>query len=316
MRLFSSYFTKYIGSRSVCEMRKNWEKKLRFLATIVFILLSTPFFITVLFYNQLALAPGNRFMQRNRALFATLSVSLWIPFLGLNVCTQISEKLLRPRMHPALFLVTHQSFSDALILALVFWMFRHRLGPGVALYKRELAGVPILGQLQKYSGNIPLARSGDVEAAKRSLAVAARRSREGYHVSGFPEGSRRRTVSTGKKDQLFPLKKGFFHLINDLKSDVEVFVVVLKGSLRSWPVGNIVPDPGNLVTVRVSDPVLVSQGTDVEKLREHMTEKMGDEIEALYSSDEGGRVSFARVLGFETILSVVPVVGVIISFFM
>jgi hypothetical protein len=54
----------------------------------------------------------------------------------------------------------------------------------------------------------------------------------------------------------------------------------------------------------------------VEKLREHMTEKMGDEIEALYSSDEGERVSFARLLGFETILSVVPVVGVIISFFM
>lgn len=294
---------------------KMWEKKIRFVITVIFICVQTPFFITVLFYNALLFAPGNKFMQSNRALFATLSVSMWAPWLGLKISTQITPKLSSPGILPRVFLCTHQSFADAIVLALVFWLFRKPLGPGVALYKRELASVPILGQLQKYSGNIPVARSGDVEAAKRSLATAARRAREGYHVSGFPEGSRRRTPSTGKRDQLLPLKKGFFHLISDDLGQVEIFPVVLKGSLRAWRAGSAVPEPGNKVTVRVGEPVVVSARTDVETLRITMTERMGEEIESLYEISDSDDINYLRSFGFEMVLSVIPMCAALISFF-
>ena len=291
----------------------------RFLISLIFILIQSPFFITVLFYAHLFPA-GSALVRRTRATFATLSAAMWTPFLGLRVSTQISPAILQRTANnrTRMFLSTHQSFSDALIVALLFWLFRRTLGPGVALYKQELGRIPIMGQLQRFSGNIPVARSGDTEAAKRALAVAARRSREGYHVSGFPEGSRRRTPSTGN-DQTLPLKKGLFHLVKSLceeGKEVEIFPIVFSGSFRSWPLGCSIPVGGSKVSVRVGDPVVVSGAIDVDsltnefsKIFSHEIAKMAPRYDPELAFANGHEVSFTSVFGFETLLALVPVVG-------
>ena len=296
----------------------------RFVITVLFIAIQSPFFITVLFYNFIVFPSWNRFMKRNRALFATLSISMWIPWLGLRVAIQPSLQLPEPsRRCRIMFLCTHQSFSDALVLALVFWLLRHQLGPGVALYKKELGKAPVLAQLQRYSGNIPVARSGDVEAAKKSLCEAAQRSREGYHVSGFPEGSRRRTVSTGKRDQVSSLKKGFFHMVSEQDSFATtlIYPVVFVGSMRSWPMGRFVPVDGSEVTVRIGKPVEVGpsdHAMSVDELRDQFQTRLGDEVERSYEEKSNlskVEISFLRVLGFEMICSCVPVIGSIAAFY-
>jgi 1-acyl-sn-glycerol-3-phosphate acyltransferase len=210
-----------------------------------------------------------------------------------------------------------------LVLALVFWVYRQSIGPCVALYKRELGKLPILGGLQRYAGNIPVARSGDVEAAKRSLGEAAVRAREGYHVSGFPEGSRRRTLSTGKRDQIQTLKKGFFHLISELAREkpVEVYPVVYVGSYRSWPIGSVLPISGSQVTVRVGDPILVENDqVDMEVLRSQVSDRL--ETELIMSGSpcvseafqRGYEMNFFKIFGVELILSVVPFLGALICY--
>lgn len=298
------------------------ESAVRLIRTIIFIAFQAPFFLTVLFFNALLLNPSNWVMKRNRALFATLSAAMWIPFLGLSVDTQISQHLVFKKSKAIkLFLCTHQSFSDAVVLALIFWMFRHELGgPGVALYKQELGKLPILGAIQRYSGNIPVARSGDVDAAKRSLGEAARRAREGYHVSGFPEGSRRRTASTGTRSQIQPLKKGFFHLVNDLLSQqdtiIEIYPVVFVGSFRSWPKGHTVPVRDAKVLIRIGDPVVIEKPCDVDAIKDQMSHKLGVELETAWSiSSESTKLNLWSIFGFETICSVIPTIGFIFSLF-
>ena len=296
------------------------ESSFRFVRTVLFIAFQAPFFLTVLFYNALFLSPSNWLMKRNRALFATLSAAMWIPFLGLSVDTQISQRLPSKKSKAIkLFLCTHQSFSDAVILALIFWMFRHEIGgPGVALYKKELGKLPVLGAIQRYSGNIPVARSGDVEAAKRSLGEAAQRAREGYHVSGFPEGSRRRSASTGTRSQIQPLKKGFFHLVNDLlaqtSATIEIYPVVYVGSLRSWLPGHAVPVKDARVLIRIGDPLVVEQQCEVEALKDQMADKLGEELATAWTTaSDSQNLNLWSIFGFETICSVIPTIGFIYS---
>ena len=296
----------------------------RFATTLAYIAVQAPFFIAVLFYSSF-LPPHWPVVKRTRQVFATLSAALWIPFLGIQVSTQLSSLLTSsPRRTKynqrtiTLFLSTHQSFSDAVILALVFWMFGSSLGPGVALYKRELGKLPVIGPIQRFCGNVAVGRSGDVEDAKRSMSIAAQRGREGYHISGFPEGSRRRIPSTGRT-QVSPLKKGFFHLVSDLCLEgytVEIFPVVFVGSYRSWPVGRIMPVTGSKVTVRVGDPIVVTEKCEVSSLLDMVQTRMGDEIDAAcgggeYDADSafaiGNRVNLAEVYGFELVLSTLPV---------
>ena len=298
-------------------------ERIRFLIALTFILVQAPFFIAILFYASLFPA-GSGMAMRTRATFATLSAAMWIPFLGLRVSTQLSSALKSPPKpnHVRMFLCTHQSFSDALTVALLFWMYRRWLGPGVALYKKELGSIPIMGQLQRFSGNIPVSRSGDTEAAKRAMGIAAQRVREGYHVSGFPEGSRRRTPSTGE-DQTQPLKKGFFHLVKtlcDAKTVVDIHPVVFAGSYRSWPIGRSIPIAGSKVSVRVGDAVTVSGQVDVDEMHSRFTRGIADEIDQLaptYNAEiafkKGYEIDFLSLFGFETVLSVIPVLGVFFS---
>jgi 1-acyl-sn-glycerol-3-phosphate acyltransferase len=159
-----------------------------------------------------------------------------------------------------------------------------------------------------------------VDAAKRSLGEAARRAREGYHVSGFPEGSRRRAASTGTRDQNQPLKKGFFHLVNDLLSHqdtiVEIYPVVYVGSLRSWPKGHAVPVRDAKVLIRIGDPVVIEKPCDVDAIKDQMSDKLGVELETAWStSSESTKLNMWSIFGFETICSVIPTIGFIYSLF-
>lgn len=296
--------------------------KLHVMRTLGFICLQAPFFLAVLGYSSLWGA-GSWFTRKNRALFATLSIAMWLPLLGLRVSAQANPNFFKTSSSNTirLFLCTHQSFSDALVLALLLWIFKAPLGPGIALYKRELGKIPLLGLLQKFAGHIPVERSGDVSSAKRSLENAARSAREGYHISGFPEGARRRSPSEGK---IGDLKKGFFHMIlNFCKNGVpvEVFPVVFVGSFRSWPIGNLAPIPGSRIAVRVGEPVLFGPDCSemsVEEAKNSVAERLKSEIDLacddkLYSLDaafkKGKEINYGSIFGFEMILCTLPVIA-------
>ena len=293
--------------------------------TLGFIFLQAPFFLAVLGYSSLWGA-GSWFTRKNRALFATLSIAMWLPLLGLRVSAQGSPIFFKKSSSNTikLFLCTHQSFSDALVLALLLWISRAPLGPGIALYKKELGKIPLLGLLQRFAGNIPVERSGDVSSAKQSLENAARSAKNGYHISGFPEGSRRRSPSEGKIGEL---KKGFFHMIHNFCQNgipVEVFPVVFVGSFRSWPLGNLAPIPGSRIAVRIGDPVLFGAEMSVEEARNTVAERLKSEIDLAacddgkkYSLDaafnKGKEINFASIFGLEMILCTLPVLGSILA---
>lgn len=298
--------------------------------TLAFIIFQSPFFLAVLGYSLLFGSFDSWIVKRNRSLFATLSVAMWLPLLGVRVSTQISPLVAQGKEKSIkLFLCTHQSFSDALVLALVLWTQRKCLGPGIALYKRELGNLPLLGLLQKLSGNVAVDRSGDVESAKRSFQQASSTAAKGYHVSGFPEGSRRRTES--HEGEVRELKKGFFHLIKkicqqDSSLTVHVFPVVFVGSYRSWPAGNFAPIPGSQVAVRVGDPVSFSSASSnfsVEEARDAVADQLRSETQLACNQDgysletafqKGNEVCFSQLFGLEMILCTLPALGGILAF--
>ena len=276
----------------------------------------------MLFYTSF-LHPDNVICKKTRALFATLSVALWLPLMGVRLSVQGGVHRPQSLKTIQFYLSTHQSFTDALSMAVIFWIKHNDIGPGIALYKAELGKLPVIGQLNRFSGNVPVGRSGDLEAAKRSLEQAGKRGREGYHVSGFPEGARRRTPSTGGRDQIGKLKKGFFYLASQLSREnynVELFPMVFVGSGRSWTNGNALPVRGSKVTVRLGDPLVVDPAMGVDELTMKFEDCLFDEIQSCgktYNVDEafsnGIELSLGRVFCFEIVVTTIPVIGVVLA---
>ena len=291
--------------------------------TATYIAISSPFFITILFYTSL-LGNANIVCRKTRGLFATMSVAIWLPIMGVRLSLQQAKPLNKPSKNTIQFyLSTHQSFTDALAMAAIFTLNHKAIGPGIALYKAELGKPPVIGQLNRYSGNVPVGRSGDLEAAKKSLDQAGRRGREGYHVSGFPEGARRRSASTGC-DQVGTLKKGFFYLASDLAQEgwnVELIPMVFVGSGRSWKSGNALPVWGSKVTVRFGDSVLVDTSTQVDELTVKFENKLRSELHASCATEydvneafeNGSELPLWKLFGFEVVVSTIPVVGVLLA---
>lgn len=88
-----------------------------------------------------------------------------------------------------------------IVLDLIFPNYLHFIG------KKSLFKIPLLGRVLKILGQIPIDRS-NLQAAIETLKAAGQLARvEKKSIAVAPEGTRRRSNSTGP-DQLLPFKKG------------------------------------------------------------------------------------------------------------
>ncbi len=156
--------------------------------------------------------------------------------LGLRVAGVRSRvhfaELLDPAQ-PYLFFSNHASNLDPPLLASVLMPRRTPM-----LVKQELLRVPLLGRGMRLAGFVPVARSGSVEDAKRSLEEAAAVLRSGISLLIFVEGTR------SPDGRLLPFKKGPFFLA--MQSGVPVVPVTLAGTGKLMPKGGSSLQPGTV----------------------------------------------------------------------
>jgi len=164
---------------------------------------------------------------------------------GRNLCRDCRiEVITRGRdnvdwSQPLVVLSNHQSLVDIpVILAGIGRPFGF-------VTKKELFRIPAFGTAMSRLGCVEIDR-GDRESARRSLAAAARRVREGASIVAFPEGTR------SVDGALLPFKKGPFYLVQ--QSGVSAVPIALLGTRDILPRGSLQPRPGT-VQLRVGTPL-------------------------------------------------------------
>lgn len=139
---------------------------------------------------------------------------------------------------PHLFAAKHQSMFETLELLLI-------IDDPAAVLKRELADLPLFGQVARRAGVIPVDRSGSASALRRMIRAAITARDTGRSILIFPEGTR---VAPGEAP---PLQPGFAGLYKQLRLPV---VPVALDSGRLWPRNSFLKRPG-VVTMRFGDPI-------------------------------------------------------------
>lgn len=116
----------------------------------------------------------------------------------------------------------HESTADPFLLSSLPWDMRW-------ISKQELFRLPILGQLLRWGGDIPL-RRGDRESVRQMMAEARATLASGLPVMIFPEGTR------SPDGQLGAFKDGAFQLALD--AGVPVLPLAIEGTRACRPKGS------------------------------------------------------------------------------
>lgn len=141
---------------------------------------------------------------------------------------------------PQIFVCNHQSMLD---IPSAFVALR---APLRFVAKRSLGNIPFLGWYMKATGMILVDR-GSPAAARRSMAEAGRRVREGVgSLLVFPEGTR------SKDGRIHAFKKGPFALA--VEAGVPIVPVVIEGSRHVMHPRGLGGHPG-IIRVRVGRPL-------------------------------------------------------------
>jgi 1-acyl-sn-glycerol-3-phosphate acyltransferase len=165
-------------------------------------------------------------LTRNASLLYRWGVAIGI--LGLRIAgVRVRSEFLAPvpQDTPCLYLVNHASNLDPPLLASVL------PGRSAMLIKRELLRIPLLGWGMRLAGFVPVARSGSVEDARKSLDEAASVLRSGISLAIFVEGTR------SPDGRLLPFKKGPFFLAETCK--LPVVPVTIRGTSALMPKGSL-----------------------------------------------------------------------------
>ena len=294
----------------------------RLVLLVVYVMMQIPCILVPLFFGKIffpARHPLNRYL---RSVLPPLSTGVYLLFFSIQLAVQITPNV--PRARPGvsrMLLMTHSSTLDFMVVTTGAYLVHEALGGIVCIVKRELLSMPFIGWLQRAAGSIPVARSGDLAAAKKNLAIAEDRLKEGYIVAGFPEGSRRRSPSCGR-EQLLPFKKGMFHIAKNVGSVLFVPLVMVGGN-TAWPADCLLPIPGSKVTVRIGEAISTKPNESVDDLTIRVRTCMQDEVEAAvapkeYSIDaafeNGTRINLWKTYGFEAVLMAMPMFTVVSLF--
>ena len=163
---------------------------------------------------------------------------------------------------PVVFVSNHKSALDIPIL------FAALPRPFRIVYKSSLLYIPLLGLYLAASRHVAIDRSRAFRA-KRSLAAAARRIRNGVSVALFPEGTRSGDSPMGS------FKRGSFKLA--VEAGTPVVPVSLVGLDRIVGRGWIVP---GRVRVRIHEALLTGEGPEaVETLAQRAETLIRNEVD-------------------------------------
>ncbi len=161
--------------------------------------------------------------------------STWARFvlaaLGVRVLVRGAEHV---PAGPAVFAANHGSALDIPIL------LGHLPKDFRMIHKSSLSSVPVFGWSLRLAGHIAIDRRHPFRA-RRSLAIAGRRLREGASLAVFPEGTR------SPDPRVRPFKRGSFVLA--IEAGVPVVPISLDGVKRVVPRGIATLRPG---TVRMT----------------------------------------------------------------
>jgi 1-acyl-sn-glycerol-3-phosphate acyltransferase len=137
-----------------------------------------------------------------------------------------------------LFASKHQSMYETLEYLLL-------LDNPAVVVKRELADIPLWGEIARKQGVIPVDRTGSAQALRVMLRAARAAVTAGRPILIFPEGTR---VLPGEQP---PLRAGFAGLYRSLNLPV---VPVALDSAKVSPRRSFIKRPG-IVTFRFGDPI-------------------------------------------------------------
>lgn len=129
-----------------------------------------------------------------------------------------------------IFLANHVSNLDPPVL------FPAIPGMAVAMLKRELMRIPLLGTGMRIAGFVPVERARNVEAAQASVARAGEALQSGRHMLIFAEGTR------SKDGRLQAFKRGPFYLA--METQAPVVPVVIAGTEKMMRKGSVAIRPG------------------------------------------------------------------------
>ena len=176
---------------------------------------------------------GGRVLRRHAMLWA--GFHRWCCRYILGIRTRVAGTV---PSGPFLFAAKHQSMFETLDLLVI-------IDDPAAVLKRELADLPLFGQVAKRAGVIPVDRAGSAKALRRMIRAATEARDSGRSILIFPEGTR---VAPSQRP---PLQPGFAGLYKQLR--IPVVPIALDSGLL-WPRNSFIKRPG-IVTMRFGDPI-------------------------------------------------------------
>jgi 1-acyl-sn-glycerol-3-phosphate acyltransferase len=158
-----------------------------------------------------------------------------------------------------IYLANHVSNLDPPVL------FPELPGMAVAMLKKELMRIPLLGAGMRLAGFVPVERGHRRESAQASVAKAAEALDRGRHMLIFAEGTRSRD------GRLQPFKRGPFYLA--MESGAPIVPIIVSGTEKMMRKGSAAITPG-LAHVEFLKPVWPQEFSSREDLMATVRERM------------------------------------------
>jgi 1-acyl-sn-glycerol-3-phosphate acyltransferase len=158
-----------------------------------------------------------------------------------------------------IYLANHVSNLDPPVL------FPELPGMAVAMLKKELMRIPLLGAGMRLAGFVPVERGHRRESAQASVAKAAEALDRGRHMLIFAEGTRSRD------GRLQPFKRGPFYLA--MESGAPIVPIIVSGTEKMMRKGSAAITPG-LAHVEFLKPVWPQEFSSREYLMATVRERM------------------------------------------
>ena len=143
------------------------------------------------------------------------------------------------------FVSNHQSAFD------IFLIYGYLGIPFKWMMKVGILKIPLVGAACRAAGFI-FADNSTPQAAKRTIAEAKRRLKDGVSLVAFPEGSR------SKIGKMSRFRKGAFQVAID--QHLSIVPISLNGPYHVLPIGSIMPKPHRMEMV-IHPPVIVDEYT-------------------------------------------------------
>ncbi|MGA2570810.1 MAG: lysophospholipid acyltransferase family protein [Terracidiphilus sp.] len=182
------------------------------------------------------------------------AVGCWITHVTIRVAgirVQIEGPENIPAGRACIFMANHVSNLDAPVL------IANLPGRTSVFLKRPLMKLPVLAYAFKLASFIPVARDGQVEAARQAVAQARSVLLGGLHFTVFVEGKR------SPDGRMLPFKKGPFHLAMD--SGAPCIPVSIYGTeeIIPWGSNRIHPGTAHVVFHSPIDPTAYTTRDDL-----------------------------------------------------